>query len=168
MQVILESMRVLVVEARGRKIFYGMAALCAVHALCFLLPAVVRGGLTGNAVVIGVSLVVYAALLIAGWGPMAEKLTVTFDGAKHRVVVEELYPLDKKKTVQISFDDFTQFEVSPPLDYGCCRLRMKTGKAFLLFRLGAKDDYSSLRHLDTITRKHLEVVHKRPDGAGQE
>lgn len=168
MHVLLDSMRVMIMEARGRKVLYAGAALCGIHAAGFLLPNLLRNGLQGSAVVIAVSLAVYGALLVAAWGPLAETVTVTIDGVKHRVVVEYLFPMDKKKIVDIPFDAFTQFELSPPLDYGFFRLRMKSGKAFHLLHLGATDDYQPLQHLDMITRKQLVMVVRKPKGATEE
>lgn len=166
MQILLESMRVMVMEGRGRKVFHACAGLCLVHAAGFLLPSLLRTGVAASAAVLGISLAAYTALLIAAWGPLAEKVTITVDGVKHRVVAEFLFPMDRKKVVDVSFDDFTQFELSPPLDYGFLRLRLKTGKAFHLLHLGAKDEYLPLQHLDMIARKSLVMVLKKPKDAG--
>jgi hypothetical protein len=89
---------------------------------------------------------------------MRDRVTITFHGVKNYVSLERALPFGFQTRRTISFQDFDRFEISPPEAKGFCRLRMKDGKALMLFRVGRRDDFAAVQRLEMITRKKVETI----------
>jgi len=158
MRIVIESKRVLVVESPGRAM-PGLAGLLILAHLGFLAKMLAPGYSQTTLVVLGVaSAFAYGVLLYLAFKPLRDKLTTTFHGTNHEVVVEHEFPLGLKQIRRHSYDDFTGIEISPPSEKGFCRLRLKKGGTVRLFRLDTSDDFTALDHLEMITHKKVETV----------
>jgi hypothetical protein len=158
MRVLVESERTLVVEEKGRVMLLLSSALVAMHILAYFkvfhdLSAVSHKG-TGY-VMWGISVCLYIGLLWLSCGPLRDKITVTIHGFKKTVTREHVFPAGLNFRRDIAFKEFDAFEISPPESQGFCRLAMTEGKPLVLFRIGANDDFESVRRLDVITQKNV-------------
>ena len=158
MRVLIESKKVLVIESKGWivPLVYGLVML--LHALYLWNGPAQAPSEGSNTFILVISGVCYSIGAYLALGPLRDTITVTFHGTKHMVFYERKLPFDKKQLKEFSFNDFTHYEVSEPVDKGFCRLRLKSGKTFHLFKIGKNDEYEVLKHLDGITRKSLEMI----------
>lgn len=158
MRVVVDSKRVLVIECPGRLVQVCFFTVVALHAasLFFVLDLARPVQTVATAFI---SIVAYTIGTHLVLGAFADKIVVTIHASKRRVTVERVFPFGKKRGWGIDFDAFERFEFSAPMDRGFCRVRLKNGKTRELFRIGMRDDYEVLKHLDMITRKPLEIVH---------
>ena len=157
MRVVVESKRVLVIECPGRLVQACFFTVVALHAASLLFVLDVSRPLQ-TVLTAFVSIVAYTIGTHLVLGAFADKIVVTIHASRRQVSVERVFPFGKKRGWEIGFDAFERFEFSAPMDRGFCRVRLKNGKTRTLFRIGKRDDYEVLKHLDMITRKPVEVV----------
>ncbi|NQU44645.1 hypothetical protein HQ520_15245 [bacterium] len=156
MRAIVETRHSLVIEAKGRRMLVVLPFLIVIHALA--MASLIDRMFTYSQglmawVVIILSVLGYGALAALLAGPLADKITVTFEGQKYRLTIERKYPGNLKSAKTFSFRDIEQFEVSPPEEFGFCQVRFSDGRLQRLFSIGKKDSFSPMQRLEEITKK---------------
>ncbi|MBN1867296.1 hypothetical protein JW916_08385 [Candidatus Sumerlaeota bacterium] len=161
MRTLIESRHVLVIETPGRIMFGLTLGLVALHGSVVYSQTVrlVRDSLsTGAYINLSVACLIYLILLYLALGPLADKKTVTFHGAKNSVGIERRFPFGWTIGDAVEFGEFECFEISRPEARGFCRIRFKDGKTRHLLNLPRDGEMSGLEHLDQITHMKVEFV----------
>jgi hypothetical protein len=158
MRVALETKNILVIETRGNAVPACFAAALVLNVLILLLIFPARPE-SFHWTLVGISIALQGVLAYLAFGPLRDRITVTFHGAKHEVVHDRALPFVKGERQVIPFDVFRHFELSAPHHKGFCRIRFrKDNKVFLLLRIKTDEEYRLFQHLDMITRKPVEII----------
>ncbi len=158
MRVALETRNILVIETRGNAVPGLFAAGLFFNALVLYLIIPPKPEFY-HWMMVGVSVILQALLAYLAFGPLRDRITITFHGVKHEIIHDRSLPFLKGERKVIPFDAFKHFELSEPHHKGFCRIRFrKEDKVFLLLRIQTDEEYRLFQHLDTITRKPVEII----------
>jgi hypothetical protein len=160
MRVAAQSQNSLAVETRSHSLLWMALPVAVVHGAWMFRAVMQLFGahpLLGSSV-IAIFAIAYGMLIRLCFGPLSDRITVTFSSAKFQVSIECLWFGRIRSENLISFAEIEKFEVSPPENRGFCRIHFADGKTRLLFRIGKADDFSTIRRLEEITRKKTELV----------
>lgn len=159
MRVAAQSQNLLAVETRSHSLLWMALPVAVVHG-AWMFGTVMQ--LFGAHLILGSSLIAvfaiaYGMLIRLCFGPLSDRITVTFSSAKFQVSIERLWFGKVRTENLISFAEIEKFEISPPENRGLCRARLADGRVRVLFRIGKADDFSTIRGLGEITRKKTEL-----------
>jgi hypothetical protein len=158
MRVALETKNILVVETRGNAVPGLFATGLFFNALVLFLIIPPRPEFY-HWLMVGMSAILQTLLACLAFGPLRDRITVTFHGSKHEIIHDRSFPFVKGERQVIPFDAFGHFELSEPHHQGVCRIRFrKDNKVFVLLRIKNDEEYRLFQHLDTITRKPVEII----------
>jgi len=160
MRVAAQSQNSLAVETRSHSLLWMALPVALAHG-AWMFGAVTQWfgahPILGSSV-IAVFAIAYGLLIRLCFGPLSDRITVTFSSAKFQVSVERLWMGKIRTENLIPFAEIEKFEISPPENRGLCRARLADGRVRVLFRIGKADDFSTIRRLEEITRKKTDLV----------
>lgn len=158
MRVTLETRNILVVETRGNVVpgLFGAGVFFNALVLFLIIP---HRPEFYHWMMVGTSAILQVLLAWLAFGSLRDRITVTFHGGRHEIVHDRSLPFVKGERQVIPFDAFAHFELSDPYHKGFCRIRSrKDNKVLLFLRIQTDEEYRLFQHLDTITRKPVEII----------